>query len=299
MDELEGVLRRTLEQDSSFKHVVIEGDCLVLLRCVPQMMRLVVTDPAYESLERHRAKGTTTRLKDSDASSNVWFPIFQNVNYWSLFGLLYHTLLDNSHCYVFCDRETEHVILSGRDPFHPPADAILVECEKTYYGGVGRTPVRGTLDYPARFRVWPTLAWLKTIAGEHLLVTDPDYDESIDSKITTGMGYHWRRCEESVLFLEKGARGLNNRSWRSVLCGSRAKKTDYPTQKPLAVLNKLIRNSTHPDDVVLDCFAGSGVTGQAAHLAKRRSVLIDIDVTDLLRRGLVPLDQTLVLRTEW
>ena len=31
---------------------------------------LLITDPAYESLEKHRAVGTTTRLAHSKASSN-------------------------------------------------------------------------------------------------------------------------------------------------------------------------------------------------------------------------------------
>ena len=39
---------------------------------------LIVTDPPYESLEKHRAVGTTTRLKHSKASSNDWFDIFPN-----------------------------------------------------------------------------------------------------------------------------------------------------------------------------------------------------------------------------
>ena len=38
---------------------------------------LLITDPAYESLEKHRAIGTTTRLKHSKASSNDWFRSFR------------------------------------------------------------------------------------------------------------------------------------------------------------------------------------------------------------------------------
>lgn len=36
---------------------------------------LIITDPPYESLEKYRTIGTTTRLKISKASSNQWFPI--------------------------------------------------------------------------------------------------------------------------------------------------------------------------------------------------------------------------------
>jgi site-specific DNA-methyltransferase (adenine-specific) len=55
------------------------GDCVDWLRSLDdESVALCVTDPAYESLEKHRAKGTTTRLKVSDASSNEWFAIFKN-----------------------------------------------------------------------------------------------------------------------------------------------------------------------------------------------------------------------------
>jgi len=58
---------------------------------------LVVTDPAYESLEKHRAIGTTTRLKHSKASSNDWFKIFPNDRFGELFQQLYRVLRKDSH----------------------------------------------------------------------------------------------------------------------------------------------------------------------------------------------------------
>ena len=51
----------------------------------PESVDLVITDPAYESLEKHRAIGTTTRLKHSKASSNDWFNIFPNARFGELF----------------------------------------------------------------------------------------------------------------------------------------------------------------------------------------------------------------------
>lgn len=67
---------------------------------------LVITDPAYESLEKHRAVGTTTRLKHSKASSNDWFRVFPNDRFAELFDELYRVLRPNTHCYLFCDQET-------------------------------------------------------------------------------------------------------------------------------------------------------------------------------------------------
>lgn len=67
---------------------------------------LVVTDPPYESLEKHRAVGTTTRLKQSKSSSNEWFSVIPNSSFPRLFGEIYRVLRNNRHLYLFCDAET-------------------------------------------------------------------------------------------------------------------------------------------------------------------------------------------------
>ena len=70
---------------------------------------LVITDPPYESLERHRAVGTTTRLKLSKASSNPWFLIFPNHRFPELFVEIHRVLARNAHFYLFTDPETAFI----------------------------------------------------------------------------------------------------------------------------------------------------------------------------------------------
>ena len=70
---------------------------------------LVITDPAYESLEKHRAIGTTTRLKHSKSSSNDWFKIFPNARFGELFREVYRVLKRDTHFYLLCDAETMFV----------------------------------------------------------------------------------------------------------------------------------------------------------------------------------------------
>ena len=58
---------------------------------------------------------------------------------------------------------------------------------------------------------------------------------------------------------------------------SRAKeRTGYPTQKPLALLERIIKVSSNLDDVVFDPFCGSGTTLIAADRLQRRWIGIDI-----------------------
>lgn len=88
-----------------------QGDAVEWLRTLPsESVDLVITDPAYESLEKHRAKGTTTRLKVSDASSNAWFDIFPNSRFAELFSELFRVMRKDTHLYFHCDAETMFVV---------------------------------------------------------------------------------------------------------------------------------------------------------------------------------------------
>jgi site-specific DNA-methyltransferase (adenine-specific) len=85
-------------------------DAVEWLRSLPAAsVDLLITDPAYESLEKHRAVGTTTRLKHSKASSNDWFTVFPNARFGELFEEAYRVLRVDTHFYLFCDAETMFV----------------------------------------------------------------------------------------------------------------------------------------------------------------------------------------------
>jgi site-specific DNA-methyltransferase (adenine-specific) len=76
---------------------------------------------------------------------------------------------------------------------------------------------------------------------------------------------------------EKAARGKlpTDVWWHTIVSPTGREKTGYPTQKPLGVLRRVISASSHPGDLVLDFFAGSGTTGAAALELGRDFLLID------------------------
>jgi len=245
--------------------LVLQGDCIDVLSLIPDnVIDLTITDPAYESLERHRAVGTTTRLKVSKSSSNAWFTPFLNARYGALFEHLHRVHRQHTHCYVFCDSETEMVILTGTNPY------------------MQDEPVCSGLA--AGWRAWPALTWVKTKKAVNAEMMDAATNNETDAwlqqeHVRSGMGYHWRRAEERILFLEKGKRKLNNLGWPNVMCGTRAGKHQFPTEKPENIIERLILNSTNEGDLVFDTFAGSGVVGRVAARLGRRSILIDLDVS--------------------
>lgn len=187
------------------------ADAVDWLRTLPSSrVDLVVTDPPYESLEKHRAVGTTTRLKHSKASSNDWFEIFPNDRFEELFAEVYRVLRPDRHFYLFCDQETMFVA-------KPIAEQV-------------------------GFRFWKPLVW---------------------DKMKIGMGYHYRARYELILFFEKGKRRLNDLGIPDIIEAPRIHR-GYPTEKPPAVSQVLVQQSTQPGELVVDPFVGAGSAGVAS-----------------------------------
>ena len=76
---------------------------------------------------------------------------------------------------------------------------------------------------------------------------------------------------------EKAARGKvpTDVWWQTVVPTSGSERTGYPTQKPLAILDRIVRVHSNRGDLVADFFAGSGTTGEAAARNDRDFLLVD------------------------
>jgi site-specific DNA-methyltransferase (adenine-specific) len=76
---------------------------------------------------------------------------------------------------------------------------------------------------------------------------------------------------------EKAARGKvpTDVWWQTIVPTSGKEKTGYPTQKPIKLLERIILVHSNPGETVLDFFAGSGTTGEAAARHGRGFVLVD------------------------
>lgn len=248
--------------------LVICGDAVEALQLLTsESVGLTVTDPPYESIERHRAVGTTTRLKRSKGSSNRWFASFPNERMGSLLTALYQAHRKDSHAYMFTDDETAHVILTGKNPYAP-------------VGSVSENPVSALA---AGWRAWPTLTWVKTLQRVPVERGADDCAARMDAMTATGLGWHWRRAEERIIFLEKGKRRLHNLAWRSVQYGEARRRDGAPTCKPARIIERLILNASDEGDWVLDPFMGSGMVLQVALRCGRNAIGIDVDAATCTR----------------
>ena len=62
----------------------------------------------------------------------------------------------------------------------------------------------------------------------------------------------------------------------TAICAGKERES-HPTQKPLELWNKLLLVHSNENDLVLDCFSGSGTTAVACHNLKRRFICIEKD----------------------
>ena len=81
----------------------------------------------------------------------------------------------------------------------------------------------------------------------------------------------------SLVGPEKAARGKTPTDawWHTIVSPNGKEKTGYPTQKPLGILERIVRVHSRPGDRVLDFFAGSGSFGEAAAGLGRHATLVD------------------------
>jgi site-specific DNA-methyltransferase (adenine-specific) len=76
---------------------------------------------------------------------------------------------------------------------------------------------------------------------------------------------------------EKRARGKlpTDTWWNTIVSPTGKEKTGYPTQKPVAILERIVKVHSAPGDRLFDFFAGSGSFGDAADRHGRDVTLVD------------------------
>lgn len=132
-------------------------------------------------------------------------------------------------------------------------------------GGGGKTPVSQEF----------TLEAIKQ--GFYLIQT------VIWDKGTIGLGWHYRPSYETIVVLSKSKDKYNWFTDRKdisniVRIGNIIpQKGDHPTPKPLALMMHFLLLHSKKNDLVLDCFMGSGTTGVACEKLKRKFIGIEID----------------------
>lgn len=95
--------------------------------------------------------------------------------------------------------------------------------------------------------------------------------------------FHLEECDRipymapGLVGAEKAAKGKTPTDvwWHTIVSPTGKEKTGYATQKPLGVLERIVKVHSNPGECVLDFFAGSGTAGEAAARNGREFVMVD------------------------
>jgi len=100
--------------------------------------------------------------------------------------------------------------------------------------------------------------------------------------LTGNFGFKW----EGIMVLTKGRHQLRGVRWPNVWEFPRVpfKQQLHPAEKPVELLQRAIEASSDKGDLIVDPFAGSGATGEAARYSGRNALLGDVDL-DYVRKG--------------
>ena len=165
-----------------------------------------------------------------------------------------------------------------RDP-----DYISTEWQKAPSGRLYKT--ENMLDPSKKMRIYDykgtEAQWRYTEEGMQKLWDLPQTEvPNSHGRIKLGKnGKPIKRCR--IVFLDELSGSPVQDIWSDIkyLAGGSDERLGYPTQKPVALLERILNASSNPGDVVLDPFCGCGTTVHAAEKLGRK--WIGIDVTHL------------------
>jgi DNA modification methylase len=143
------------------------------------------------------------------------------------------------------------------------------------------------------YRRWPTptpafqkmhdnLYWYEKVKGKHTFNrlygerSESTLKRWKDKKITAYHDKEGRRIPSGSDEVESKGTPLDDVWDIPIVAPVAHERTGYPTQKPEALLECIIRASSNEGDLVLDCFCGSGTTAAVAEKLNRRWITCDL-----------------------
>ena len=82
---------------------------------------------------------------------------------------------------------------------------------------------------------------------------------------------------EFIIFLQKGRKLINGDRSPNIFKFARTQNKYHPTEKPIMLMEHLIKKFSNENDVVLDPFMGSGTTAIASRNLNRKFIGIELD----------------------
>ena len=275
------------ELKDNWQNLLFHGDNKDVLATLLELgfrgkIDLIYIDPPFKSgadyVRKVALRGLRSlgRIEEDEASilqQTMYFDIWNNDAYLQFIYerlLLMKELLSNiGSIYVHLDWHIGHYIkilmdeIFGQENFRNE----IVWC----YTG----PSRQTNDFPDKHEIILRFSKSERYCFNAEPIRVPYKKSTLATGKTTLTG---RADDERLKELDK--RGKLPEDWWADLATIGYKHSEilgFQTQKPEALLERIIKASSNPDDLVLDCFIGSGTTARVAQKLGRRWIGCDIN----------------------
>jgi site-specific DNA-methyltransferase (adenine-specific) len=267
---------------------IIHGDCRVQLRELENnSIDLVYFDPPFFTQRTHSLKTRDNskqyEFEDKFSSITEYLALIENV----LFECK-RILKDTGSVFLHCDKTASHYIRTvldkvfGSDNFQ---SEIVWSYKRWSNSKKGLLNAHQIIFFYSKTNDFT----FNTFYTEYSVTTNIDQILQERERDENGKSVY-KKDENGNVVLGKEKKGVPlSDVWEIPYLNPKAKeRTGYPTQKPVLLLNQIIKIASNKGDVVLDPFCGSGTTCVSAKLLERNFIGIDksIDAVNLAKSRL-------------
>ncbi len=247
-------------------HTLHTGDCIDVLPALPAgSVQLAYMDPPFNT--RQRRKGAASSYDDDFGDAAGYLAYMR-----PRVEALWRVLAPNGSLFFHCDWRMSHAVRTM-------LDHISVEMARTsvfvneiiWHYGLGAARVGRRL-----LSKHDTIFWYAKGSGYvfNLLRGEPTRAMLAKYCHIEPDGRRYMMSYGKRYYM-KGGKPLDDVWAIPAISATSGERVGYPTQKPLALLDRIVRLASNPGDVVLDPFCGSGTTLVAARSLGRVAIGID------------------------
>lgn len=255
--------------------VAVQGDCLAQLsQLSASEVDLVYLDPPFFTNRRHFS--TTRDRSKSFSFDDLWGGFGEYTEFMALrLKQVHRVLKDTGSVFVHCDTNANFILrallddIFGRDQFR---SEIVWTYKRWSNSARNLLPAHQTVFFYSKSKAYK----FNILFGSYSETTNVDQILQLRTRDANGVSaYATDDCGNVVYGNDKKGVPLSD-VWAIPFLNPKAKeRAGYPTQKPILLLERIIRLTTDPGDFVVDPFCGSGTTIVAASILGRRALGID------------------------
>jgi site-specific DNA-methyltransferase (adenine-specific) len=270
------------------KTQVYKGDCLEILGDLDdESVDLIYLDPPFFTQKTHTL-GTRDR-KQKFSFEDLWSSHTEYARFiYERLEQMWRVLSCTGSLFFHCDRNASHIIRAllddvfGSDMFR---SEIIWYYRRWSNAQKGLLPAHQTIYYYTKSDEYT----FNTFYQGYSASTNIDQILQRRKRDETGKAVY-ETDQDGRIVPNGGKKGVPlGDVWDIPYLNPKAKeRTGYPTQKPLLLLERIVKIASEKGDIVLDPFCGSGTTLVAAVLLNRQAIGIDIsdDAVDITRKRL-------------